>query len=207
MEAVRSGILFLPRLLRRLYDWVLSLADHPRASTWLFALAFAESSFFPIPPDVLLIALGLAHPRRVFHWATICLAGSVIGGAFGYYIGVQFMDAIGFKILSLYHLEDKYLLVQDLYRQYDAWAVATGGFTPLPYKLFTITAGAFKIDFPTFMMASLISRGGRFFLVGGLIYLFGPRVKRFIDEYFNICTLIFTILLIGGYILIKWVVT
>ena len=207
MEAVKTGILFFPRILRRLYDWVLSLADHPRAGLWLFWLSFAEASFFPIPPDVLLIALGISQPQKTFKWAAICLAGSVTGGAFGYFIGVQFMDAVGFHILSLYHLEENYLVVQDLYQKYDAWAVAIGGFTPLPYKLFTITAGAFEIHLPTFLLASVLSRGGRFFLIGGLIRLFGPGIKKIIEKYFNICTLIFAILLIGGYILIKWVVT
>jgi len=193
-------------IVRRLYDRILSLADHPRAGLWLFVLAFAESSFFPIPPDVLLITLSISKPQKSFYWALICLVGSVMGGVFGYFIGVQFMEIIGDKILSLYHLQEKYLVVQDLYRQYDAWAVAAGGFTPLPYKLFTITAGAFHINFFTFIIASILSRGGRFFLVSGLIYLVGPRVRYFIEKYFNLFSLIFALLLVAGYIVIKWVI-
>jgi len=206
MEGVRSGV-FTPRILRRLYDWVLALADHPHAGLALFLLAFTESSFFPIPPDVLLIALCLSIPKKAFRWAAIATLGSVLGGVFGYLIGMEFMDIIGERILNVYDLKDKYLVVQDLYRHYDAWAVATGGFTPLPYKLFTITAGAFRIDFTTFALASLLSRAGRFFLVGGLIFLIGSRVRTFIDKHFNLCTILFAILLVAGYIVIKWAMT
>ncbi len=204
MEGVRSVALFVPSLLRRIYDWVLSWAEHPRAGTALFSLAFAEASFFPIPPDVLLIALSLSRPSKAFHWAMLCSAGSVFGGIAGYYLGWQFMAAIGQKILAFYHLTDKYSAVQALYQQYDAWAVAMAGFTPLPYKLFTITAGAFDINFPTFLVASMLSRSARFFLVAGLIHFFGPAVRHFLDKYFNICTVAFFILLIGGFILVKW---
>jgi len=189
---------------RRLYDWVISWAEHPNASTALFILAFAESSFFPIPPDVLLITLAIAMPRKSFRWAAIALAGSVIGGIAGYLLGLNFMAIIGDRILNFYNLQAKYGEVQELYRQYDAWAVAVGGFTPLPYKLFTITAGAFRINFLTFVIASIISRAGRFFLVAGFIYLFGPKVRYFLEKYFNLFTIIFTILLIGGFIIIKW---
>ncbi len=190
--------------IRRLYDWVISWAEHPNASTALFLLAFAESSFFPIPPDVLLITLAIAMPRKSFKWAAIALAGSVTGGIVGYLLGLNFMAIIGDRILDFYHLQSKYGEVQELYRRYDAWAVAVGGFTPLPYKLFTITAGAFRINFLTFVIASIISRAGRFFLVAGFIYLFGPKVRYFLEKYFNLFTIIFTILLIGGFIIIKW---
>ncbi len=190
--------------IRRLYDWVIAWAEHPNASIALFCLAFAESSFFPIPPDVLLITLAIAMPKKAFKWAAIALAGSVSGGIAGYLLGLNFMSIIGDRILDFYHLQAKYSEVQELYRQYDAWAVAIGGFTPLPYKLFTITAGAFRINFPTFVMASIVSRAGRFFLVAGFIYIFGPKVKYFLEKYFNLFTIIFTILLIGGFIIIKW---
>lgn len=189
---------------KRIYDWVIAWAEHPNASTALFILAFAESSFFPIPPDVLLITLAIAMPRKSFKWAGIAVAGSVTGGMAGYLLGLNFMAFIGDKILNFYHLGTKYGEVQELYRQYDAWAVAIGGFTPLPYKLFTITAGAFRINFITFIIASFISRAGRFFLVAAFIYFFGPRVRYFLEKYFNLLTIIFTVLLIGGFIIIKW---
>jgi membrane protein YqaA with SNARE-associated domain len=191
-------------MLRKLYDWVLHWAETPYGSWALFILAFAESSFFPIPPDVLLIALAISIPAKAFRYALICSAGSVLGGIAGYVIGYQFMDLIGFRILNFYGLMEKYDIISDLYGRYNAWAVGIAGFTPVPYKVFTISAGAFKINFPVFLMASVISRSARFFLVGWLIYKFGAGIRSFIDRYFNILAVVFTILLIGGFILIKW---
>ena len=191
-------------MLRKLYDWVLHWAETPYGSWALFILAFAESSFFPVPPDVLLIALAISIPAKAFRYALICSAGSVLGGIAGYVIGYQFMDLIGFRILNFYGLMEKYDIISDLYGRYNAWAVGIAGFTPVPYKVFTISAGAFKINFPVFLMASVVSRSARFFLVGWLIYKFGAGIRSFIDRYFNILAVVFTILLIGGFILIKW---
>ncbi len=174
------------------------------AGIWaLFFIAVAESSFFPIPPDVFLIALCIAVPKKSFRYAAICAIGSVMGGVIGYGLGLGFMDTLGMRILDWYGLQDKYAVVQDLYQRYDAWAVGAAGFTPLPYKLFTITAGAFKIDFATFFFVSLVARSARFFLVAALIYRFGAPVQYFIKRYFNILSIVFLALLIGGFILIK----
>lgn len=193
-------------MLRRLYDWVLHWAETPYGSWALFLLAFAESSFFPIPPDVLLIALAISIPAKSFKYALICSVGSVLGGICGYAIGYKFMDLIGFHILNFYGLTDKYSTLGALYNQYNAWAVGIAGFTPIPYKVFTLSAGAFKINFPIFLFASAVSRSARFFLVGLLIYLFGPSIRVFIDRYFNILAVVFVILLAGGAILIKWLI-
>jgi membrane protein YqaA with SNARE-associated domain len=190
-------------LLQRLYNRCMQWIQTPAGVWALFAIAVAESSFFPIPPDVFLIALCVAVPKKSFKYAAICAAGSVLGGALGYGLGFAFMDTWGQRILDLYGLEGKYQVVQSLYQQYDAWAVAAAGFTPLPYKLFTITAGAFKIHFPTFMLVSLVARSARFFLVAGLIYKFGAPVQTFIDKYFNILSIVFLVLLAGGFILVK----
>ncbi len=174
------------------------------AGVWaLFFIAFAESSFFPIPPDVFLIALCISIPTKSFKYAAICAVGSVLGGALGYGLGLGFMDTLGQHILDWYGLHDKYEVVQEMYRKYDAWAVGVAGFTPLPYKLFTITAGAFKINFTTFILVSLLSRSARFFLVAALIYKFGAPVQHFIKRYFNILSIAFMVLLIGGFVLIK----
>lgn len=174
------------------------------AGVWaLFFIAVAESSFFPIPPDIFLIALCVGAPQKSFKFAAICAAGSVIGGALGYGLGMGFMETLGQPILDMYGLQDKYATVQNLYQQYDAWAVGAAGFTPLPYKLFTITAGAFEINFLTFIFMSILARSARFFLVAGLIYKFGAPVQYFINRYFNILTIVFLVLLIGGFILIK----
>lgn len=192
------------KFIRKLYDWVLHWAYTPYGTPALFALAFAESSFFPVPPDVLLIALALSLPRKSFRFAAVCTAGSVFGGMFGYLIGLELMNTVGFRILSFYGIMDKYEYIRQLYSEYDAWAVSIAGFTPIPYKVFTIAAGAFKINFSVFVIASLAGRAGRFFLVAALIYRFGPPIRTFIDKYFNLLTFVFLGLLILGFVLIKY---
>ena len=191
-------------MLRKIYDWVLHWAETPYGAWALFILAFTESSFFPIAPDVLLIALAVGKPEKGFQYALICSIGSVLGGCLGYLIGWQFMASIGGKIVEWYGLGDKMQQIEALYNQYDAWAVGIAGFTPIPYKVFTIAAGVFKINFIVFTIASLGSRSARFFIVGGLIYLFGAKIQSFIDRYFNILAVIFTLLLVFGFVLIKY---
>ena len=190
-------------MLRRLYDWVLHWAKTPYGTWALFILALCESSFFPVPPDVLLIALAVALPHKSLRYALVCSAGSVIGGMLGYLIGWQFMDIIGQRIIVFYGLAARVAEIQALYQRYDAWAIAVAGFTPIPYKVFTISAGAFNVNFIVFVTASLLSRSARFFIVGGLIYRFGPRIQGFIDRYFNVLAVVFTVLLIAGFVLIK----
>lgn len=191
-------------MLRRLYDWVLHWAETPYGGWALFALAFCESSFFPIPPDILLIALAVGVPKKSLRYALICSIGSVLGGCLGYLIGWQFMAAVGNRIIAFYNLADKVSLIADMFRTYDAWAIGIAGFTPIPYKVFTISAGMFEINFPVFLLASAVSRSARFFLIGGLIYIFGPAIQAFIDRYFNILAVSFTVLLVAGFILLKY---
>lgn len=190
-------------MLRKLYDWVLHWAETPYGDWALFALAFCESSFFPIPPDVLLIALAVAVPRNAFKYALICSIGSVLGGCFGYLIGWQFMTSVGIKIIEFYGLSDKFDYIRNLYSTYDAWAIGIAGFTPVPYKVFTISAGAFQINFLVFTLVSLMSRSARFFLVASLIFVFGPKIKAFIEKYFNVLAVAFTILLVAGFLVLK----
>lgn len=149
------------------------------------------------------MALAISIPRKAFFYALICSIGSVLGGMLGYLIGYEFMEAVGNRIIEIYGFGEKWEYVGSLYKNYAAWAVAVAGFTPIPYKLFTIAGGAFKIDFTIFVIASALSRSARFFLVGGLIYLFGPPIRSFIDKYFNLLAVLFMILLIGGFVLIK----
>jgi membrane protein YqaA with SNARE-associated domain len=191
-------------VVRRLYDWVLRWAETPYGTWALFILAFCESSFFPIPPDILLIALSVGRPRKSLKYALVCSAGSLLGGCFGYLIGLQLMASIGDPIIRFYGLFEKYEYIQTLYVKYDAWAVGIAGFTPIPYKVFTITAGAFRINFMVFLIVSAVSRSARFFLVGGLIYLFGPKIQSFIERYFNILAVAFVILLVLGFVMIKY---
>ena len=192
-------------LMQRIYNRCMEWIQTPAGLWVFFFIALAESSFFPIPPDVFLIALCVGEPKKSFKFAAVCTLGSVIGGALGYGLGMTFMDSLGMKIVALYGLNGKYELVTRWYQQYDALAVAAAGFTPLPYKLFTITAGACKVNFLTFMLASIASRAARFFIVAGLIYKFGAPVQDFINKYFNLLTIVFLLLLIGGFVLMKLV--
>jgi len=189
--------------IRQIYDRCLLWVQSPFGIWALFFIAVAESSFFPIPPDIFLMVLCITVPPKSFRYAAICAAGSVLGGILGYGLGLGFMDTIGVKILELYGLHDKYEVVQNLYRQHDALAVGAAGFTPLPYKLFTITAGAFKINFVTFVLVSIVSRSARFFLVAAFIYKFGAPVRHFIERYFNLLSVLFFILLIGGFLVVR----
>jgi membrane protein YqaA with SNARE-associated domain len=190
-------------LIRKLYDWVLHWATTRYAIPVLFLVSFVESSFFPIPPDVLLIAMVIAAPAGWFRLALICSIGSVLGGMFGYLIGYQFMDLIGNRIVEFYHFQEKWEKIGVLYDKYDVWAIVVAGFTPLPYKVFTLSAGAFKINFSTFVLASAVSRSARFFLVAALLYKFGPPFKVLIEKYFNLFTIIFVFLLVFGFFILK----
>lgn len=196
-------------IVKRTYDWVLSWGDSRWGAVALFLLALAESSFFPIPPDVLLIALCLGATSRSFRYASICLAGSIIGAVFGYLIGFfLWQNTAGeYTLLAEWFFQHIFTVesfenVGNLYDQYNFWIVFTAGFTPLPYKLFTITGGVFDINFTMFIIASIVSRGLRFFVIAALIWKFGAPIKVFIDKYFNILAIAFTVLLIGAFFIV-----
>ena len=190
-------------LIRRLYDWVLGWAETPYGAPALFILAFAESSFFPIPPDVLLIALAVAAPTRAFSFALICTAGSILGGMAGYAIGFYAYDAIGERVVQTYHGEAVMDKIKIWYKQYGFLGTLAAAITPIPYKIFTISSGVFKLPFVAFVAASVIGRAFRFFLVAALIRKFGPSIKTWIESRFNLAVTLFTILLIGGFAAIK----
>jgi membrane protein YqaA with SNARE-associated domain len=190
---------------RRLYDWVLGWADSPYGALALFVLAFVEASFFIVPPDVLLIALCVGRPRRSIHFAGLCTLGSVLGGIFGYLIGYQLYELLGRPIIEFYGAAEAFQRVGDLYRENLILALGTAGFTPIPYKVFTIAAGAFTVPFLAFVAISAASRGARFFLVAGLIRIWGPRIRVFIDRYFNLLTIAFVIALVLGFVVLKYV--
>jgi len=195
----------ISELLYRTKDWVESFAQKPYALWALFFIAFVESSFFPIPPDVLLIALAVANPKQSFKFAAICTAGSVSGAFLGYYIGYAFFESIGSRIVDFYGFSDKFQFVLDKYRENAWFAIIFAGFTPIPYKVFTIAAGFNEtIDLGTLAFASLVGRASRFFLVGGLLFLFGPRIKEYMDRYLERLTLALGLLFILGIITVKW---
>lgn len=193
-------------LLRKLYEWVLSWAE-TKYGTWaLFLNSFAESSFFPIPPDVLQIALSVGKPKKSFFYALISSIGSVLGGVFGYYIGYFLFESVGKRIIILLGYQHYFDLVGVWYSSNAFLAILGAAFTPIPYKVFTIAAGFWQIGLWVLILASAVGRPLRFFLVGTLIYFFGPRVKVFIDKYFNWLSLLFFILLVLGFVVIKYLV-
>jgi membrane protein YqaA with SNARE-associated domain len=190
--------------LRRLKERVEEFAVKPHAEWLLFGVAFSESSFFPVPPDVLLIALGVLAPKKSFRYALICSIGSVFGGMFGYLIGLEFFELLGAKIIQFYGIQAQYEAVRQLYAQNAFAAIAVAGFTPIPYKVFTIAAGAFQVPFVTLVLASSLSRPARFYLVAAMFFWFGPRIKPIIDRYLEAFTVAFTVLLVLGFVAIKW---
>ena len=178
------------RLLKSLYDWVLSWAQTPYGVPALFTLALAEASFFPVPPDPLLMALSLSRNDKALRFAWVCTLGSVLGGCVGYLIGWGLWDAM--SNLFFTHIPgftpETFARVQELFAAYGFWTVFVAGFTPIPYKVFTIAAGVFLINFPVFVVASIFSRGLRFFIIAGLIGRYGVPITGFIDRYFNLLT-------------------
>jgi len=187
------------RPLRKLYDWTVEKAEHPKAIYWLAFFAFLESSIFPVPPDVLLIAMTFAKRKRAFRYATVTLVFSLLGALMGYAIGFGLYESIGKIIIHTYGLES---LVKMIGGRYEANAVITvfsAAFTPIPYKLITISAGLFKIRFIPFMIASFFGRGLRFFAVATVLYFTGAKAKPFIEKYFEWVTVAFTFLLILGF--------
>jgi membrane protein YqaA with SNARE-associated domain len=191
---------------KKLYQWVLHWAETPYGVPALFLLAFAESSFFPIPPDVLLIALSLSLPKKGFYYAVVCSLGSVLGGLAGYGIGYYFWETIGQPLIVFYNAEEAYAAVQKAYQANAFWAVFIAAFTPIPYKVFTIAGGICEIRlWQDLALGSLLGRSLRFFGVAALFYFFGPPIKKFIDRYFEWLTIIFTLLLVGGFLVIKYV--
>lgn len=191
-------------IIKKTYNWVLTWADSKWGGVALFIFAFAESSFFPIPPDVLLIALCLGAPKRSFRYAAICTAGSVAGAMAGYALGFYLWQGMHDCFIPSIFSQEGFDAVAATYNKWNFWAVFTAGFTPIPYKIFTIAGGVCNINFGMFVLASIISRGLRFFLIAGLIWKFGAPIKVFIDKYFNILAVIFTILLIGSFVLVKY---
>ncbi|NCC23852.1 MAG: DedA family protein [Deltaproteobacteria bacterium] len=191
------------KFIQRWMDWLWDVAGRKGAEKVLMVVSFTESIFFPIPPDLLLIPMGLARRDRVFRYAGICLVLSILGGVFGYLIGQYFMEAIGDPIIAFYGLTDKYGVVQEWYREWSAWAVVVAGLTPIPYKLCTLTAGAFRIDWPTFVLASILSRGLRFFLIALFIHFFGEQARYFLAERFNLVVSATLVLVILGFAALK----
>ena len=192
-------------MLRPAYDWTMAQAEKPYALWMLALIAFVESSFFPIPPDILLIPLVIAARDRAFLIAAVCTAASVAGGLAGYAIGALLFDTIGASVLNFYGYLDKFNEFQASYNAWGAWIVFGAGLTPFPYKVITIASGVSGLDLTVFMVASTLSRGLRFFIIAGLLWYWGRPIKRFIDANFGWLSVAFFVLLLGGFAVLKYV--
>ncbi|MFC7049529.1 YqaA family protein [Emcibacter nanhaiensis] len=191
-------------MFNKLYNKTLELAEKPHALSMLAIISFIESSFFPIPPDILLIPMVLAAPSRAWKIAFVCTISSVLGGLFGYYIGYALFDVIGQPLLEFYGHEENFARFTDQYNEWGAWIVAFFGLTPFPYKVITIASGVTHLSLPTFILASLVSRAVRFYLVAALLWKFGAPIKTFIEKRLGLLTTLFFIFLFGGFLALKY---
>ncbi|HVM81145.1 MAG TPA: YqaA family protein [Stellaceae bacterium] len=191
-------------MLRSLYQRTLSLAESRHALRALAAVAFVESSVFPIPPDVLLIPMILAAPQRAFRLAAVCTGASVLGGMLGYAIGYFAFETLGEPVLRFYDVMDRYLELQASFNEWGVWIIVLKGMTPIPYKLITIASGAFKFDLLSFVLASVVSRSLRFFLVAALLWRFGAPIRDFIEHRLLLVTSVFVAILVGGFLLVRY---
>lgn len=194
----------LKNLTKKIYDYTLDLAAKKNALVWLFAISFIESSFFPIPPDIMIIPMVLATPKQAYKIAGVALVASVLGGYFGYAIGVFGFEVIAKPLLEFYGYMNNFHKFEDYYHLYGAWIVFGAGITPFPYKIITIASGVVRLDLVVFTIASILARGIRFYLIAWLLKRFGAPMKTFIEKNLNLLSILFLILLIGGFALIKW---
>jgi len=191
------------KYLRKLYDWTLLKSQHPKASWFLSFVSFIESSFFPIPPDIILIPMIIAKRTNAFFYAFICTASSVLGGIFGYLIGYYLFNSIGIIIINYYNLSDQFILFENYYLQYGIWIILGAGFTPFPFKFITIASGVFGLNILLFIIISILARGLRFYLIAFLLRIFGEVIENIINKYFNFLASVFFILLIGSIVILK----
>lgn len=192
-------------MLRQIYDALLNVAAHRHAVAWLAVVSFAESSVFPIPPDVLLIPMILARRDRAFFYATVCLVSSVVGGLVGYGIGHWGFEAVGRPVLTFYGYADAIAQFEKAFADYGWWLIVLKGATPIPYKLVTIASGAASFDLLEFFTASILSRGIRFYAVTALLWWFGPPIRRFVEERLGMVVLVGTIVLVGGFVAVRYI--
>ena len=190
--------------LKKTYNWTLEKAQHKNAKWYLSLISFAESSFFPIPPDILLIPMALASKARALFYAFMCTLFSVLGGILGYAIGYFFYNSVGIYIIEFYHLENSFNIFENYYKEFGIFIVLGAGITPFPYKFITIASGVFGLNIFLFIIVSIIGRGLRFYLIAILLYFFGEKIKLIIDKYFNILTIVFFILLVGSVFIIRF---
>lgn len=192
-------------MIRRLYDWTMGLAETRYALAALAAVSFVESSVFPIPPDILMIPMILAAPKRAFVIAGVATVSSVLGGLFGYWIGAVLFEQIGLPVLEFYGKTENFDTFRQTYNDWGAWAVLIAGVTPFPYKVVTILSGSTGLNLTVFMVASILARGLRFFVVAALLWKFGPPIRDFIERRLGAIFTLLIVLLIGGFVLLRYI--
>jgi membrane protein YqaA with SNARE-associated domain len=190
--------------MERIYKWMMQKAAHEKAPHALFWISFAESSFFPIPPDVMLIPMVLARRAKAWVFAAICTLGSVLGGILGYAIGYFLYETLGQWVIQVYGLQAQFDAYRTAYNEWGLWIILIKGLTPIPFKLVTIASGAAAFDFWVFLAASIVTRGGRFFMVAGLLYWLGEPIREFIEKRLTLVTTVFVVALVGGFVAIKY---
>ena len=191
------------KILRSLYNWTIRKAEHKYSAWVLSIVAFIESSFFPIPPDILLIPMIIAKRTKTWVYAFLCTFSSVAGGLAGYAIGYFFYNSLGILIVDTYGLTNSFNTFEEYYNQYGILIVLGAGFTPFPFKFITIASGVFNLNIYLFILVAIIARGLRFYLVAIFLFIFGEKIKLLIDKYFNLLTTLFFILLVGSVLIIK----
>jgi len=193
-------------MLRGLYDWTMALAARPRALWALAVVSFVESSVFPVPPDILLVPMVLANRAAAMRIALVCTVASVLGGLAGYGIGYFLFETVGRPLLDVYGYADRFAEFRQMYNEWGGWIVAGAGLTPFPYKVITIASGVTQLDLATFTVASVLSRGLRFFVEAGLLWYFGPPVRGLVERNLGLAATTFFVLLLGGFVVVRYIV-
>lgn len=192
-------------MLRPLYNWILGRAARKDAAWWMAGVSFAESSFFPLPPDVMLVPMCLAQPKKLWWYTNICALASLLGGAFGYALGYFLFESVGRLVIELYNAHDSFERFQEMFTLYGPWFLILKGVTPIPYKLLTITAGFAKLDFVIFMLCSVVARFSRFYMIAILLHFYGPQVQELIEKRLMLVTTVMLVIVIGGLLSFKLV--
>ena len=191
-------------MLKQLYDWIIAKSESRNALWVMAAISFAESSFFPLPPDLMLVPMGIANRRRIWLYALVCTIASVLGGIFGYAIGAFLFDSVGLWLMNLYGLTEKMQTFREWYQVNGHWAILLKGLTPIPYKIVTITSGLAGYSFTWFVILSIVTRGARFFLLAGLIYMFGEPIRDFIERRLGLTLAAMALIIVGGFAAVKF---
>ena len=192
-------------MLKRLYDWTMAKAASRNATGWLAGISFAESSFFPLPPDIMLVPMCLAEPARLWRFTNICALASLLGGLFGYAVGYYLFESVGRLIIDVYNAQESFQRFQDMFAEFGPWFLILKGITPIPYKLLTITAGFAHLDLTVFILCSIVARFSRFYMIAILLHFYGPQVRDIIEKRLMLVTTILLVVVIGGLLSFKFV--